>query len=80
MSLIETNNYFPDLFLNKDNNIFLNYSTISDNLNDIFSESLKEPRKKNVKFILTKEEFPSISFLKKRRKKRRREFERRKME
>ena len=65
MSLIETNNYFPDLFLNKDNNFFLNYSTISDNLNDIFSESLKEPRKKNVKFILTKEEFPSISFLKK---------------
>ena len=65
MSLLETNYYFPDLFLNEDNNFSLNYSTIGDNLNDIFSESLKEPQKKNVKFILTKAEIPSISFLKK---------------
>jgi SHAQKYF class myb-like DNA-binding protein len=34
-------------------------------LNDIFQDSVQEPRKKNIKFILTKEELPSISFLKK---------------
>ena len=65
MSLLELNFDFPDLFLNDNNNCLLNYSTLSDNLNDIFSDSLQEPRKKNVKFILTKEEVPSISFLKK---------------
>ena len=65
MSLLELNFDFPDLFLNDNNNCLLNYSTLSDNLNDIFSDSLQEHRKKNVKFILTKEEVPSISFLKK---------------
>ena len=63
MSLVDTN-YFPDLFLSENsNNYLLNYSTISDNLSDIFSDSFQEPKKKSVKFILTKEETPS--FLKK---------------
>ena len=50
MSLLELNFDFPDLFLNDNNNCLLNYSTLSDNLNDIFSDSLQEHRKKNVKF------------------------------
>ena len=63
MSLVDSN-YFPDLFLSENsNNYLLNYSTISDNLSDIFSDSFQEPKKKSVKFILTKEETPS--FLKK---------------
>lgn len=63
MSLADSN-YFPDLFLSENsNNYLLNYSTISDNLSDIFSDSFQEPKKKSVKFILTKEETPS--FLKK---------------
>ena len=65
MSLLELNLDFPDLFPNENNNCLLNYSTLSDNLNDIFQDSVQEPRKKNIKFILTKEELPSISFLKK---------------
>ena len=61
---LEDSNYFPDLFLSENcNKYFLNYSTISDNLSDIFSDSFQEPKKKNVKFILTKEETPC--FLKK---------------
>ena len=61
---LEDSNYFPDLFLSENcNKYFLNYSTISDNLSDIFSDSFQEPKKKSVKFILTKEETPS--FLKK---------------
>ena len=63
MSLVDSN-YFPDLFLSENsNNYLLNYSTISDNLSDIFSDSFQEPKKKSVEFILTKEETPS--FLKK---------------
>ena len=63
MSLVDSN-YFPDLFLSENsNNYLLNYSTISDNLSVIFSDSFQEPKKKSVKFILTKEETPS--FLKK---------------
>ena len=63
MSLVDSN-YFPDLFLSENsNNYLLNYSTISDNLSDIFSDSFQEPKKKSVKFILTKEE--TSSFLKK---------------
>ena len=65
MSLLELDLDFPDLFPNENNNCLLNYSTLSDNLNDIFQDSVQEPRKKNIKFILTKEEMPSISFLKK---------------
>jgi SHAQKYF class myb-like DNA-binding protein len=65
MSLLELDLDFPDLFPNENNNCLLNYSTLSDNLNDIFQDSVQEPRKKNIKFILTKEELPSISFLKK---------------
>ena len=65
MSLLELDLDFPDLFANENNNCLLNYSTLSDNLNDIFQDSVQEPRKKNIKFILTKEELPSISFLKK---------------
>ena len=61
MSLFERNS-FPDLFLPEKDNYFLDYPTLSDNLNDIFSESSQEPIKKNIKFILTKE--PAI-FLKK---------------
>ena len=60
MSLADSN-YFPDLFLSENsNNYLLNYSTISDNLSDIFSDSFQEPKKKSVKFILTKEETPSL--------------------
>ena len=65
MSLLELDLDFPDLFPNENNNCLLNYSTLSDNLNDILQDSVQEPRKKNIKFILTKEELPSISFLKK---------------
>jgi SHAQKYF class myb-like DNA-binding protein len=65
MSLLELDLDFPDLFPIENNNCLLNYSTLSDNLNDIFQDSVQEPRKKNIKFILTKEELPSISFLKK---------------
>lgn len=65
MSLLELNFDFPDLFLNDNNNCLLNYSTISDNLNDIFSEFSEEPKRKNIKFVLTKEEVPSMTFLKK---------------
>lgn len=65
MSLLELNFDFPDLFLNDNNNCLLNYSTLSDNLNDIFSEFSEEPKRKNIKFVLTKEEVPSMTFLKK---------------
>lgn len=65
MSLLELDLDFPDIFPNENNNCLLNYSTLSDNLNDIFQDSVQEPRKKNIKFILTREELPSISFLKK---------------
>jgi len=65
MSLLELDLDFPDLFPIENSNCLLNYSTLSDNLNDIFQDSVQEPRKKNIKFILTKEELPSISFLKK---------------
>jgi SHAQKYF class myb-like DNA-binding protein len=65
MSLLELDLDFPDLFPIDNSNCLLNYSTLSDNLNDIFQDSVQEPRKKNIKFILTKEELPSISFLKK---------------
>ena len=65
MSLLELDLDFPDLFPIENSNCLLNYSTLSDNLNDIFQDSVQEPRKKNIKFILTKEEMPSISFLKK---------------
>ena len=63
MSLKESN-YFPDLFLSENQNCFFNFSTISDNLNEIFSES-SHSKKKNIRFISTKEELPSINFLKK---------------
>ena len=64
---LEESNYFSDLFLNENDNYFLNFSTISGNLNDILSESSpQEPQKKNnIRFILTKEEQPQITFLNK---------------
>ena len=34
-------------------------------MNDIFSEFSEEPKRKNIKFVLTKEEVPSMTFLKK---------------
>jgi len=64
MSLEELD-IFQNLFLEEKVDNCLNFSTLSDNLNDIISEFSEEPRKKNIKFILTKEEAPSMTFLKK---------------
>jgi SHAQKYF class myb-like DNA-binding protein len=56
---------FQDLFLEDKESSCLNFSILSDNLNDIFSEFSEEPKRKNIKFVLTKEEVPSMTFLKK---------------
>lgn len=66
MSLIESD-YFSDLFIPENIDTFYNKNLLSDNnLNDILSELTSEPPKKNIKFILTKEDSPSsISLLKK---------------
>jgi SHAQKYF class myb-like DNA-binding protein len=56
---------FQDLFLSDKESSCLNFSILSDNLNDIFSEFSEEPKRKNIKFVLTKEEVPSMTFLKK---------------
>ena len=62
---LEKFDMFPDLFFGEKEDSCLNYSIISDNLNDILSEITEEPKKKNIKFISRKEETPSMSFLKK---------------
>jgi SHAQKYF class myb-like DNA-binding protein len=62
---LEKFDMFPDLFFEEKEDSCLNYSIISDNLNDILSEITEEPKKKNIKFISRKEETPSMSFLKK---------------
>ena len=63
---LEKIDIFPDLFLEEKESSCLNFSILSDNLNDIFSEFSEEPKKKNIKFVLTKkEEAPSMTFLKK---------------
>jgi SHAQKYF class myb-like DNA-binding protein len=62
---LEESNIFEDLFHIENSDYFFNFSTISDNLNDVLSELSQEHPKKNIKFILTKEESPSMTFLKK---------------
>ena len=63
---LEESNIFSDLFpIEENNDYFFNYSTISDNLNDVLSELSQEHPKRSIKFILTKEDSPSMSFLKK---------------
>ena len=63
---LEKIDIFPDLFLEEKESPCLNFSILSDNLNDIFSEFSEEPKKKNIIFVLTKkEEAPSMTFLKK---------------
>ena len=65
MSLIDSNN-FEDLFKSEEILPFDDKTILSDNnLNDILSELSEEPQKKNIKFILTKEENPSMTLLKK---------------
>ena len=62
---LEKFDMFPNLFFEEKEDSCLNFSIISDNLNDILSEITEEPKKKNIKFISRKEEVPSMSFLKK---------------
>ena len=62
---LENIDMFQDLFLSDKESSCLNFSILSDNLNDIFSEFSEEPKRKNIKFVLTKEEVPSMTFLKK---------------
>ena len=62
---LEKFDMFPNLFFEEKEDSCLNFSIISDNLNDILSEITEEPKKKNIKFISRKEEAPSMSFLKK---------------
>lgn len=62
---LENIDMFQDLFLLDKESSCLNFSILSDNLNDIFSEFSEEPKRKNIKFVLTKEEVPSMTFLKK---------------
>ena len=62
---LENIDIFQDLFLSDKESSCLNFSILSDNLNDIFSEFSEEPKRKNIKFVLTKEEVPSMTFLKK---------------
>jgi SHAQKYF class myb-like DNA-binding protein len=62
---LENIDMFQDLFLSDKESSCLNFSILSDNLNDIFSEFSEEPKRKNIKFVLTKEEVPPMTFLKK---------------
>ena len=65
MSLLDYDS-LPDLFLSENINHSFIPSTLSDNMNDFLSElSQIPPKKRDVKFILTKEVTPKISFLKK---------------
>ena len=65
MSLIESD-FFHDLLIPEEITPFDSKTFLSDNnLNDILSELSEEPPKKGIKFILTKEEAPSLTLLKK---------------
>ena len=65
MSLLDYDS-LPDLFLSENINHSFIPSTLSNNMNDFLSElSQIPPKKRDVKFILTKEVTPKISFLKK---------------
>ena len=65
MSLIESD-FFHDLLIPEEITPFDSKTFLSDNnLNDILSELSEEPPKKGIKFILTKEETPSLTLLKK---------------
>ena len=56
--------FIPDLFLPENIECSFQPSTFSDNLNDLFSDLSQKSQKKDIKFVLTKEEHPH-SFLKK---------------
>lgn len=66
MSLFDSE-IFPDLFPKENNNSSFNPSTLSDDLNDFLSELTQNPPKKEIKFILTKEEQPKMTFLNKKK-------------
>lgn len=61
---INQSDFIPDLFLPENIEYSIQPSTLSDNLNDLFLDLSQKSSKKDIKFILTKEEYPS-SFLKK---------------
>ena len=61
---INQSDFIPDLFLPENIECSFQPSTLSDNLNDLFSDLSQKSQKKDIKFILTKEEYPH-SFLKK---------------
>ena len=65
MSLIDSEFMSDLLFPENINNQYFTPSTFSDNLNDFFSEYSQIAPKKDIKFILTKEEYPQQTFLKK---------------
>ena len=64
MSLIDSD-LTPDLFFPENFHSSLNPSTLSDDLSDLFSEMTQTPPKKDIKFILTKEDNSKMNFLKK---------------
>ena len=64
MSLFDSD-LFQDLFLPENINSSFNPSTLSDDMNDFLFESTHNPPKREIKFILTKEDTSKISFLKK---------------
>ena len=64
MSLIDSD-LIPDLFFPDNIHSSFNPSTLSDDLNDLFSEITQTPPKKDIKFILTKEDNSKMTFLKK---------------
>ena len=64
MSLIDSDST-PDLFFPENFHSSLNPSTLSDDLSDLFSEMTQTPPKKDIKFILTKEDNSKMNFLKK---------------
>jgi SHAQKYF class myb-like DNA-binding protein len=61
---IKESDFIPDLFLPENLESSFLPSTYNDNLNDLFSDLTQNPPKKDIKFVLTKEEYPH-SFLKK---------------
>ena len=63
MSLIDPD-FLSDLFLPENSSLSFFSSSLGDNLNDLFSDLSPNPPKKDIKFILTKEETPQ-TFLKK---------------
>jgi SHAQKYF class myb-like DNA-binding protein len=65
MSLIDSD-FTPDLFITE-NIIYssFNPSTLSDDFSDLFSETSQSPPKRDIKFILSKEDNSKVNFLKK---------------